>query len=189
MMFLPSIARGECFFSIGMSEPDSGSDLASVHALARKMDGGWKSLWIENMDESRVEESFHFGPLSNVPPHGESACRIKSTSCESERSWVDVRPIELMNGHQHFAEVNYDEIFVGSDMLLGHEGEGWSQVNAELAFEQKWARRVLSVFPLLEALVDEVSSDKSGQADDLLGSLIADAWTLRRMSQAVARQL
>ena len=39
--FLPKIARGECFFGIGMSEPDSGSDLASVRTRAEKVDGGW----------------------------------------------------------------------------------------------------------------------------------------------------
>ncbi|MDA0978418.1 MAG: acyl-CoA dehydrogenase family protein, partial [Proteobacteria bacterium] len=39
--FLPQIIAGECFFSIGMSEPDSGSDLASIRTAAVKTDGGW----------------------------------------------------------------------------------------------------------------------------------------------------
>jgi alkylation response protein AidB-like acyl-CoA dehydrogenase len=47
--FLPGIARGEIYFGIGMSEPDSGSDLASVRSRATKVDGGWslsgKKVW------------------------------------------------------------------------------------------------------------------------------------------------
>src|SRR3984893_335188 len=47
--FLPRIVRGECFFAIGMSEPDSGSDLASVRTRAVRVDGGWSlsgtKLW------------------------------------------------------------------------------------------------------------------------------------------------
>ena len=41
--FLPRIVRGECFFGIGMSEPDSGSDLASVRTRAERVDGGWRA--------------------------------------------------------------------------------------------------------------------------------------------------
>ncbi|NED59891.1 acyl-CoA dehydrogenase, partial [Streptomyces sp. SID10244] len=39
--YLPRIAAGTCFFAIGMSEPDSGSDLASVRTRATRVDGGW----------------------------------------------------------------------------------------------------------------------------------------------------
>ena len=42
LRFLPGIARGEIYFCIGMSEPGSGSDLASVRTRARKVDGGWR---------------------------------------------------------------------------------------------------------------------------------------------------
>src|SRR5206468_7210825 len=54
--FLPAIARGECFFAIGMSEPDAGSDLASVQTRARKVDGGWsvtgRKVWTSHAHRS-----------------------------------------------------------------------------------------------------------------------------------------
>jgi len=62
--FLPPIVRGECFFAIGMSEPDSGSDLASVRTVARATEGGWIISGVQNLDESRHSSTLYDRPLS-----------------------------------------------------------------------------------------------------------------------------
>jgi len=187
--FLPSIARGECFFSIGMSEPDSGSDLASVRSQAHRVEGGWElsgsKIWT-----SHALRSHYITVLCRTSPRTDNRhAGLSQLLVSFNDPGVEVRPIKLMNGHEHFAEVNFDAAFVADDMLLGGEGDGWSQVNAELAYERSGPERFLSTFPLLQALVNEVAFIKTSGADAVLGSLIADVWTLRRMSQAIARQL
>ena len=56
--FLPAIARGECYFAIGMSEPDAGSDLASIRTAATKVDGRLAPARGEDLDQSRPPEPF-----------------------------------------------------------------------------------------------------------------------------------
>lgn len=49
---------------------------------------------------------------------------------------VDIRPIYDLTGDEHFAEVFFDDVELGSDSLIGEEGRGWQQVGAELAYER-----------------------------------------------------
>ena len=77
------------------------------------------------------------------------------------------------------------------DMVLGEVGQGWHQVTSELAFERSGPERFLSTFPLLAALVEELSrrSDVDAGTKRAVGSLIARLWTLRRMSVWIAGAL
>lgn len=187
--FLPAIARGDCFFSIGMSEPDSGSDLASVQSRAKKVENGWDlsgtKIWT-----SHASRSEYITVLCRTAPRTEDRhSGLSQLMVKLNNPGVEVRAIKLMNGEEHFAEVSFDCTFVPDDMLLGHEGAGWSQVNAELAYERSGPERLLSTFPLLKSLVSESKKDSGVGVDPLVGSLVADLWTLRRMSQSIARQL
>ncbi len=81
---------------------------------------------------------------------------------------------------------------MSDEMVLGELGAGWHQVTSELAFERSGPERFLSTFPLLTALIGELS----GAADSLgaaglreLGSLVSRVWTLRRLSLGIAASL
>jgi alkylation response protein AidB-like acyl-CoA dehydrogenase len=186
---LPAIARGECFVAIGMSEPDSGSDLASVRTSARRVEGGWivsgAKVWTSHASRSHyIVTLCRTGDAGAGRHDGLSQFIIDLTS-----PGVEVRPITLMNGHAHFAEVVFDSVFVPDNMLLGALGQGWEQVNAELAYERSGPERFLSTFPLLVTLHSEVSSDSVTEFTAIYGALVAELVALRSMSRSIAELL
>jgi acyl-CoA dehydrogenase len=189
--FLPAIVRGEVFFGIGMSEPDSGSDLASVRTKGTRVDGGWKvngtKVWT-----SGAHHAHAFFVLARTAPLEEGGSRHAGLSqfvVPLASPGVTVRPIELLTGEHHFNEVVLADVFVPDDMVLGQIGDGWHQVTSELAFERSGPERFLSTYPLLAALVGALAerADQSGQRE--LGALLARLWTLRQMSLGIAASL
>ncbi len=187
--FLPPIVRGECFFAIGMSEPDSGSDLASVRTVARATEGGWiisgSKIWTSHATRAH----FMIALCRSSERQSDRHSGLSQFIIDLSSPDVHVRPINLMSGHAHFAEVNLDSVYVGEEMLLGDEGSGWQQVNAELAYERSGPERFLSTYPLLCALGDVLEENCDSFADARFGSLVANLWTLHSMSESVAEQL
>ncbi len=182
LRFLPGMARGEIQFAIGMSEPDSGSDLASVRTSARKVEGGW-SLAGTKVWTSGAHLADAMIALVRTEPLGEDRhLGLSQVIVDLESPGVEIRPIRLLTGEHHFNEVVFHNCFVPDGMVVGGLGEGWRQVTAELANERSGPERFLSTFPLLAAL-----SAASGSA--AVGRLAADLWALRRLSLAVAAAL
>jgi alkylation response protein AidB-like acyl-CoA dehydrogenase len=188
-LMLPSIAAGECYVAIGMSEPGSGSDLASVSTRAHRVDGGWRingrKIWT-----SHAHRSHYLVALCRSSDPTDSRHQgLSQFIIDLASTGVETRPIQLMNGESHFAEVALDSVFVPEGMLLGQEGQGWEQVNAELAFERSGPERFLSTFPLLMALGETLERAGDRSYDDDFGDCIAELWSLRAMSLSVAAQL
>ncbi|MCW2607978.1 MAG: acyl-CoA dehydrogenase [Frankiales bacterium] len=189
--FLPAIARGECFFGIGMSEPDSGSDLASVRTKGTRTDGGWlvsgTKVWT-----SGAHHAHAFFVLARTAPLEEGGSRHAGLSqflVRLDAPGVTVRPIELLTGEHHFNEVVLDDVFVPDDMVLGDIGDGWHQVTSELAFERSGPERFLSSYPLLAVLTGALAERTDGRGRRELGGLLARLWALREMSLGIAAAL
>jgi len=185
---LPAIARGELCFCIGMSEPGSGSDLASVRTRARRVDGGWKvsgqKIWTSNAQ--------HADWMIALVRTGDAEQRHAGLSqllVDMKSPGLTVKPIANLTGESHFNEVFLDDVFVSEAMLIGAEGEGWQQVGAELAYERSGPERYLSSMRVfLEFL--RVVGDKPTEAERLLiGAVTARMWTLRQMSLSIAGKL
>jgi alkylation response protein AidB-like acyl-CoA dehydrogenase len=104
---------------------------------------------------------------------------------ELDAPGVDVRPIRLINGEPHFAEVVLDDVLVPSEQVLGTVGDGWRQVTAELAHERSGPERVLTTAPLLLAMLDAPQSHDP----TALGLLLARLATLRTLTASVAVEL
>lgn len=187
--FLPKIAAGECFFGIGMSEPDSGSDLASVRTKATPVDGGW-SLSGTKVWTSGAHRGHAFIVLARTaavdPAHRHDG--LSQFIVRFDGPGVDVRPIISMNGGHHFNEVVLDEAFVAEDMVFGEIGDGWRQVTSELSFERSGPERALSTFPVLSAAVASMAQQQMSP-DAELGRLVARLAGLHQMSTAVAGAL
>lgn len=187
--FLPKIAAGECFFGIGMSEPDSGSDLASVRTRATRTEGGW-SLTGTKVWTSGAHRGHAFIVLARTAPV-DPAHRHDGLSqfiVRFDGPGVEVRPIVSMNSSHHFNEVILDDAFVAEDMVFGEIGDGWRQVTAELSFERSGPERVLSTFPLLADTAENMAAQTISY-DAELGRLVARVAGLHQMSTAVAGAL
>ena len=146
------------FFGIGMSEPDSGSDLASVRSKADKVDGGWE-LTGTKVWTSGAHRAHAFFALVRTAPKDDSNrhAGLSQLIVELDSPGVTIRPIPLLTGAHHFNEVVFDKVFVPDDRVLGEVGRGWHQVTSELAFERSGPERYLSTFPLLVALLQEIA--------------------------------
>jgi len=187
--FLPAIARGECFFAIGMSEPDSGSDLASVRTTAVAADGGWRvngtKVWT-----SHAHHSHYMITLVRTAPRGEDRHQgLSQLIVDLHGEGVEVRPIKLLSGEPHFNEVVFNEAFVPQEMLVGELGDGWKQVTSELAYERSGPERFLSTYPLLAETVRELGPTPGDGVTQALGALYSRLAALRELSVGVARRL
>jgi acyl-CoA dehydrogenase len=185
---IPPMVAGESFFSIGMSEPDAGSDLANIRSTATKTDGGWllngTKVWT-----SQAHNNHFFIVLVRTTPLGEAAAKHRGMSqfvMNLRAPGVQIRPIRLLSGHHHFNEVVMENVFVPDHYLLGEAGSGWEQCIGELAFERSGPERYLSTYPLLAALVDAVGANPSTEAAAMIGQLVARLTALRRLCISVA---
>ncbi|MGV0874604.1 acyl-CoA dehydrogenase family protein [Mycolicibacterium sp. XJ879] len=187
--FLPQITRGECFFGIGMSEPDSGSDLASVRTKAVRVDGGWSlsgtKVWTSGAH--RAHAFIALARTAPVDPDNRHA-GLSQFIVDLRGSGVDIRPVVSMNGAHHFNEVILDDAFVPDDMVFGEIGGGWRQVTSELAFERSGPERFLSTFVLLRACAEKTAVQQVPR-DAGIGRLVARIAGLHQMSSAVAGAL
>jgi len=187
--FLPRIVAGTCFFAIGMSEPDSGSDLASVRTRAVRVDGGW-SLSGTKVWTSGAQHAHAFIVLARTAPvnpahrHG----GLSQFIVDLRSPGVEIRPIISMNGAHHFNEVILDGLFVSDAMVFGQIGSGWQQVTSELAFERAGPERFLSTFMLLAATAEQMAASRLARSTEL-GRLVARIAGLHHMSSAVAGAL
>jgi alkylation response protein AidB-like acyl-CoA dehydrogenase len=187
--YLPLIARGELFFCIGMSEPGAGSDLAAIRTRATRVDGGWllsgAKVWTTHAQRAHMMIAL----VRTTSVEGDRHAGLSQFLIDHAAPGVNVRPIVDQTGADHFAEVFFDDVFAADENLLGNEGEGWQQVNAELALERSGPERYLSSFRLLEEWIAALSATPSAHTLDAIGTAVAEAWTLRQMSQAVAGAL
>ncbi|MEW5810106.1 MAG: acyl-CoA dehydrogenase family protein [Actinomycetota bacterium] len=187
--FLPKIVAGECFFGIGMSEPDSGSDLASVRTRAQRVEGGWR-LTGTKVWTSGAHLAHAFIALARTAPvdPAHRHAGLSQFIVDLRGPDVQIRPITSMNGARHFNEVILEDTFVPDDMVFGEIGAGWQQVTSELAFERSGPERVLSTFVLLDALCQAMAEGEIPR-DAHLGRLVGRIAGLHQMSCAVAGAL
>jgi alkylation response protein AidB-like acyl-CoA dehydrogenase len=188
--FLPLIARGECYFALGMSEPDSGSDLASVRTQAVRQADGWllngTKVWTSGAHHAHaIMVLARTSPVDTANRHGGLSQFIVRTDSPS----VSVRPIRLISGEHHFNEVHFDGVAVPDSMVLGTIGEGWRQVTSELAFERSGPERFMSTYQLLSHVVEVVRETGADRHLAALGGSLARLWSLRQMSMTVAGSL
>lgn len=182
--FLPGIAKAELLFCIGLSEPDSGSDLASLRTRAERKDGGWvvngRKIWTSNAHHSQ-----YMVLLCRTTPGATRHEGLSQLIVDMTSPGLTLRPIPNVSGEHEFNEVTFDDVFVPAENLVGREGNGWEQVTSELAFERSGPERFMSSFVLLRHL------RQSGHVlpNNVMGELTARFLALRTLSISVAAML
>jgi alkylation response protein AidB-like acyl-CoA dehydrogenase len=186
-LYLPAICRGEAFFCIGMSEPNAGSDLASVRTRAVRNDVGFtlngQKIWTTNAHHCHYM-------IALVRTSGEPQDRQKGLSqviVDLTLPGVTVRPITDLSGDSHFCEVFFDNVALAPDALIGEEGRGWEQVTAELAFERSGPERLFSSIVLFDEWLAFVRTEagRTPSSVRLAGKILSQLAPLRAMSLAV----
>lgn len=187
--WLPQLLRGTAYCVIGMSEPNTGSDLASVRTRATRVEGGWRingqKIWTTQAHRSHLM-------IALVRTQGEANDRHRGLSqflIELDRPGIRIRPIADVLGETDFNEVFLEDVFVPDEALLGSEGDGWKLVNSELALERSGPERYLSSYALFVELLRVVGPEPDGSMAVLIGRIAAQIWTLRLMSLSVAGAL
>ncbi|GEN36742.1 acyl-CoA dehydrogenase family protein [Aneurinibacillus danicus] len=188
--FLPKIAKGECYFAIGLSEPNAGSDLAAVSSRAVKVEKGWvlngSKIWTSGAHFAHYMITLcRTSPMNPENRHEGMTQLLVDLSAPG----VTVRPIHLMTGEHHFNEVIFEDVFIPDEMLVGEEGNGWKQGMTELAYERSGPERFLSTFPLLEELVNTLQLTGEKRLMGQVSRLVSRLWTLRHMSIGIAQML
>ncbi|HLN17444.1 MAG TPA: acyl-CoA dehydrogenase family protein [Acidimicrobiales bacterium] len=153
---LPKMAAGEVLWCQGFSEPDAGSDLASLRTAARSDGaGGWRvdgqKIWTSYAQvadfcilaaRTGTQESRHKGVSLFLVP--------------MDRPGIEVRPIESVLGPYHLNEVFFDDVAVHADEILGTENDGWRVIREALAFERIGIARYARADRLLELVRREL---------------------------------
>ncbi len=187
--YIPAICRGEALFCIGMSEPGSGSDLASVRTRAERAASGWRlngqKIWTTNAAHSH----YMIALVRTSGAAGDRQAGLSQLIVDLSLPGVTVRPIVDLTGDAHFAEVFFDNVELGEDALVGQEGEGWKQVTAELAFERSGPERIYSSVVLLDAWIAHMQAAGRTDAAPLVGQFMAELAALRAMSIACTARL
>lgn len=185
--YLPDIARGRCFFAIGMSEPDSGSDLASVRTRAVQVPGGWNlsgtKVWTSNAHRAHA---FFVLARTSPPEQSRRHSGLSQFLVDLRSAGVTIRPIYSMGGHHHFNEVHLDAVFVPDAEVIGTIGDGWRQVTSELGFERSGPERLMSTFTLL---TEQFTARSGGYSATTRGQTVAHLAALRQLSFGVAVEL
>jgi alkylation response protein AidB-like acyl-CoA dehydrogenase len=185
--FLPAICRAEVSFSIGMSEPEAGSDLAAVQTRARPVDGGWRvsgtKLWTGG-----AHENDWFVVLCRTSEEDDRHRGLTQMIVDLRAEGITVRPIPYLDGSEFFNEVRLEDVFVAEELVLGEVGAGWAQNTSELALERAGPERWLSTYLVVEQYLREHGAgDERAQA--AVGEAIAGWWGIRTLSLSVARLL
>jgi alkylation response protein AidB-like acyl-CoA dehydrogenase len=188
--YLPRIARAEAFFCIGMSEPQAGSDLSAIRTRATRVAGGWRldgqKLW------TTYAHRAHY-MIALVRTSGTPEDRHKGLSqiiVDLALPGVSTRTLPDLAGDGHFNEVFLDGVIVPEEALIGQEGAGWAQVNAELAFERSGPERIYSSIVLFETWLEHLrDSGASPSAKRLAGRIAAELAVLRALSIAITARL
>lgn len=184
---IPRIVAGDCFCAIGMSEPNTGSDLASVATKAEKVDGGWRvngtKLWSTGAHGcDYMITLLRTSPLDTTARHK----GLSQFIIDLKSPGVQIRGIADIGGQVHFNETNFEDVFVPDNHVLGAVGGGWNMVVGELALERSGPERFLSTFIVLEEAMRLLVNHPTEKTREVLGQVVAKIKTLRRMSLGIA---
>jgi alkylation response protein AidB-like acyl-CoA dehydrogenase len=179
--FLPSMATGERIWAQAWSEPEAGSDLASLTSTARRDDerGGWVLNGQKTWSTRATYAHWAFGLFRSDPTAARHA-GLTYFLFPLDADGVSVRPIAQLDGEPGFAEIFLTDVFVPDADVLGAPGDGWrvamSTAGNERGLSLRSPGRFCAAADRLLALVEEVGQRPSRNQVSNTADRVVDAW-------------
>jgi len=160
--FLPPMASGDEIWCQGWSEPDSGSDLASLRSSATRVDGGWTLNGQKTWASRGAFAEWCFG-LFRSDPEQERHRGLTYFLIDMESEGITRRPIAQLDGETGFAEIFFDDVFVPDAQVLGDVGQGWAVAMATAGSERGLSLRSPARFSEAVKRLYELLIEREGE--------------------------
>jgi alkylation response protein AidB-like acyl-CoA dehydrogenase len=191
---VPRLLSGAEMWCQGFSEPDAGSDLASLRCRATPRDGdaATASEWVidgQKVWTSLAQYSQRCVLLTRSGPADSRHRGITAFFVDMDTPGISVRPIEMINGEQEFAEVFFDDVVVPRGRMLGEPDGGWAVAMSILPYERSscfW-QRIAYLYVRLQRLVEAVPC--GDRAAEVVGNAYLQLFALRARSRATQHRL
>ena len=183
--FLPSMATGEQVWAQAWSEPEAGSDLASLRSTATRDDdrGGWLLNGQKTWSSRASYAHWGFGLFRSdpsAPPHSKQRhAGLTYFLFPLDADGVTVRPIAQLDGEAGFAEIFLEDVFVPDSDVLGEPGDGWRVAMSTAGNERGLSLRSPGRFcAAADRLVElwRTNPDTADRVADAVSNRVADAW-------------
>jgi alkylation response protein AidB-like acyl-CoA dehydrogenase len=190
---VPRLLSGAELWCQGFSEPDSGSDLASLRCRAAPQgDARTASSWVINGQKvwtSLAQYSDRCVLLARTGAVDSRQRGITAFFVDMDTPGITVRPIEMINGELEFTQVFFDDVVVPADRILGERDGGWAVAMSILPYERSscfW-QRIAYLYRRLQSLVDVAPNDE--RAAEVVGEVYLQLHALRARSRATQHRL
>ncbi len=184
--FLPEIARGEIRWCQGYSEPNAGSDLASLQTRAEDKGDHWlvngQKVWT-----SYADKADWIFCLVRTDPTAPKHKGISFLLFDMKTPGVSTRPIKLISGYSPFCETFFDGVQVPKDQVVGEVNKGWDVAKYLLGHEREMISGMGLSGTLGEALKEALAENPTLRAE--VASFDVDALAFRAMSEKFADEL
>ncbi|MCJ7514751.1 MAG: acyl-CoA dehydrogenase family protein [Dehalococcoidia bacterium] len=190
--FLPPIARGEVMWCELWSEPNAGSDLATLSTTAIKKGDEYIINGQKTWNTGAHRADWGFG-VFKTDPTGRKHHNITFIMHDMKTPGITVRPIPYINGDAPFAEVYFDDVHVPAKNIVGQENEGWAIVNLLAGFERSGMGEIMGMYRELEELVEFCNTTKRNgkplSKDPLVRNRVAELACELEAAKAIAYRI
>ena len=187
--YLPEIASGEAVYCQGFSEPESGSDLASLQLRAIE-DGDDYVLSGSKIWTSGAHRSTHCYLLTRTDPDAPKHRGISVFIVDMNTPGIEVRPIINMFGIHYFNQVFFDNVRVPKRAMIGEKNRGWYIAATTLDFERSgvasFASNRRSIEELVELARETGTNGKPLSGDPMVKQRLAELWTANEAGKTIA---
>ncbi|MFD5176200.1 acyl-CoA dehydrogenase family protein [Nocardia sp. NPDC058379] len=172
---LPRMARGDDIWAQAWSEPESGSDLASLRSTARRTDGGWILNGQKTWSSRATYADWAFG-LFRSDPEAQRHHGLTYVMFPLSADGVSVRPIPQLDGEPGFAEIFLDDVFVPDRDVIGAPNEGWRVAMATSSNERGLSLRSPGRFSATAQRLIDLWTETAEPTDTAARNAVVDAW-------------
>ncbi|MBW6436523.1 acyl-CoA dehydrogenase family protein [Actinoplanes hulinensis] len=182
---LPPMARAEQVWAQAWSEPDAGSDLASLRSRARRIDGGWSLSGQKTWSSRAVVADRAFGLFRSAPEERRHR-GLTYLMFDLRAPGVTVRPVRQLDGAAGFAEIFLDDVFVPDADVIGEPGDGWRVAMSTAAHERGLSLRGPGRFTAAADRLVRLWLQPRPAGQDRHGDRVAGAWIRARAYRMAA---